>query len=76
MFPGITANVVNAMLSIKNSKAVILETYGSGNSTTEKWFIDALKKAIDNGIIIRMLLNVMPVLLYKVSMQPVHYSKK
>ncbi len=52
LFPGITPTVINAILSIKNIKAVILETYGSGNCSTDKWFIDALKKAIDKGIII------------------------
>lgn len=52
LFPGITPTVINAILNIKNIKAVILETYGSGNCSTDKWFIDALKKAIDKGIII------------------------
>lgn len=52
MFPGITKNVVEAILNAKKVKAVIIETFGSGNATTQKWFIDAVKKAIDNGIII------------------------
>ncbi len=52
MFPGITQNVVEAILNAKNVKAVILETFGSGNASTQKWFIDALKKAIDKGIVI------------------------
>ena len=29
-----------------------METYGSGNAPTEKWFIDSLKSAIDKGIIV------------------------
>ncbi len=52
MFPGITQNVVEAILNAKNVKAIILETFGSGNASTQKWFIDALKKAIDKGIVI------------------------
>jgi L-asparaginase len=52
LFPGITQNVVQAILNAKGIKAVILETFGSGNASTEKWFIDAIKKAIDKGIII------------------------
>lgn len=52
MFPGITQNVVEALLNVKNVKAIVLETFGSGNATTQKWFIDALKKAIDKGVII------------------------
>ncbi len=52
LFPGITPDVVNAILGIENGKAVILETFGSGNASTQKWFVDAIKKAIDSGIII------------------------
>jgi len=52
VFPGITENVVQAILSSKNTKAIILETFGSGNASTQKWFIEALKKAIDKGVII------------------------
>ena len=52
MFPGITQNVVEAILNAKNVKAVILETFGSGNATTQKWFIESLQKAIDKGMII------------------------
>lgn len=52
MFPGITQNVVEAILNAKNVKAIILETFGSGNASTQKWFIDALQKAISKGIVI------------------------
>ena len=33
-----------------NLKGVILETYGAGNCTTEKWFINLLKEAIKKNI--------------------------
>jgi L-asparaginase len=52
LFPGISENVVNAIIDIKNIKAIVIETYGSGNASTEGWFINALKSAIDKGIII------------------------
>ena len=52
LFPGITQNVIDATLSIKGLKAVVLETYGSGNSPSEEWFMKSLQKAIKNGIII------------------------
>ncbi len=52
IFPGIPKTVVNSILNIKNLKAVILETYGSGNAITEKWFINELKTAIDKGLFI------------------------
>lgn len=52
LFPGITSTVVNAILDIKNLRAVVLETFGSGNCTTEPWFIKTLQKAIQKGVII------------------------
>lgn len=50
LFPGITGNVVDAVLGIKGIKGVILETFGSGNASTQAWFIESIKKAIDNGV--------------------------
>jgi L-asparaginase len=52
MFPGITQNAVNAILNTKDLKAVILETFGAGNATTQSWFIESLKKAISKNILI------------------------
>lgn len=50
MYPGIKKETMNHLLSYKNIKGLILETYGSGNATTSDWFISALKKLIDNNI--------------------------
>jgi L-asparaginase len=52
LFPGIRETTINAILSTNGIKAVILETYGSGNAPTEEKLLAALKKAIDNQIII------------------------
>ncbi|HEY0653334.1 MAG TPA: asparaginase [Chryseosolibacter sp.] len=52
LFPGISETTIDAILATKNLKAVILETYGSGNAPTSSSLINALKKAIDNGIIV------------------------
>lgn len=52
LFPGISAATVEAILNTKNLKAVILETYGSGNAPTSPALINALKGAIDRGIIV------------------------
>jgi L-asparaginase len=52
MFPGITQNAVDALLNIKGLKAVILETFGAGNATTQSWFINSLKKAVSKKITI------------------------
>ena len=50
MFPGINELVFSTILNIPNLKGLVLETYGSGNAPTEDWFINALKKAIKNGL--------------------------
>jgi L-asparaginase len=50
LFPGITEEVVEAICSIKGLKGIILETYGSGNAPTQKWFVNILKKALVNNI--------------------------
>ncbi|MDR7130329.1 L-asparaginase [Algoriphagus sp. 4150] len=52
LFPGITQNVIDATLNINGLKAIVLETYGSGNSPSEEWFMSSLQKAIKKGIII------------------------
>jgi len=52
LFPGIKESYFRTILSIEGLKGVVLETYGSGNAPTEEWFIEALKEAIEKGIII------------------------
>ena len=51
MYPGITENVVSAITK-SNVDAIILEAFGSGNTTTEDWFINCLEEAISNDKII------------------------
>ncbi len=48
LFPGINVNIVNAILQ-SNARSIIMETFGTGNTTTEKWFLDALSAAIESG---------------------------
>ncbi len=50
MFPGINQSVLSAIIAIPNLKGIILETYGSGNATTDHWFVNILKTAIKNGL--------------------------
>lgn len=52
LFPGITQAVVEAILNIPDVKAVVIETYGSGNAPTAHWFLGAIQKAMDRGTII------------------------
>jgi L-asparaginase len=52
LFPGINRDVVSSILNIKGLKAVVLETFGSGNAPTYQWFIEELSNAIKKGLII------------------------
>ncbi len=52
LFPGIDKRTVNAVLKTEGLKALILETYGSGNAPSVDWFIDSLKQAINQGVLI------------------------
>ena len=52
LFPGISEDFVRHVLKTPNLRALVLETFGSGNATTDAWFLDALKEAIDGGLII------------------------
>ena len=50
MFPGITRQMVTHLFNTELFKGLVIETYGSGNVTTQDWFNKALKKVVDSGI--------------------------
>lgn len=50
LFPGISQTVLESILNTPNLKGIILETYGAGNTTTDSWFLDLLKKTIKKGL--------------------------
>ena len=52
LFPGITVSVVKSFINIPNLKGIVLETYGSGNAPTEKWFLSLLEEAVKKGVYI------------------------
>lgn len=52
LFPGISNEFIKSILENEGMKALVLETFGSGNAPTEKTFLDLLKKATDKGLII------------------------
>jgi len=51
LYPGISPQAVKAITQ-SSVDAIILETFGSGNTTTADWFIQCLQKAVDDGKII------------------------
>ncbi|GAB3235472.1 asparaginase [Algoriphagus aestuariicola] len=52
LFPGITDKIMDACFKIDGLRGVVLETYGSGNSPSEAWFMKSLERAIKKGLII------------------------
>lgn len=55
LHPGITEQVARDILLGSGSRAVIIETYGSGNAISKEWFINIVKEANAMG---KILLNV------------------
>lgn len=50
LFPGIDKPFVESILKTKNLKALVVESYGAGNATTQKWFLQAIEMAIKKGL--------------------------
>ena len=50
LFPGISEQVIDAVVGIPHLKGIVLETYGAGNASTADWFSNVLQKAINKGI--------------------------
>jgi len=52
LHPGISLTLVDSVLKTSGLKALVLETFGSGNAPMEPGFINLLKASIDNGLVI------------------------
>jgi L-asparaginase len=52
LFPGINSRAVEAVLNTPDLKAVVLETYGSGNAPTSACLLNSIKAAIDRGVLV------------------------
>lgn len=48
LYPGINQKVVKSILE-SDARSIIMETFGSGNTTTDTWFLDMLRDALKNG---------------------------
>lgn len=51
LFPGIQPELVRSIINTKGLQAVVLETYGSGNSLSQPWFLELVGQATRNGIV-------------------------
>ncbi|MBR4980472.1 MAG: type I asparaginase, partial [Bacteroidales bacterium] len=52
IFPGITPQAIDAVMGTKGCRAVVLETFGSGNAPTTKQFVSTIKKWVKKGLIV------------------------
>ena len=52
IFPGITPEVMDAILGMDGIRGVVLETFGSGNAPTAEWFVERIKKAVRRGLLV------------------------
>ncbi|GAA4142355.1 asparaginase [Sphingobacterium kyonggiense] len=48
LFPGISAETIQAVLN-SDVRSIVMETFGSGNTMTDAWFLDLLADAIKSG---------------------------
>ncbi len=52
LHPGITPQIVREILCSRDTRAVIIETYGAGNAPSKEWFLNVVKDADAMGKII------------------------
>ena len=71
--PGITPQVVRNIICGPETRAVIIETYGSGNAPSREWFIDLIREGIAMG---KIILNVTQCLAGSVDMDLYATGKK
>jgi L-asparaginase len=52
IFPGIHRSLVSSIIQTPGLRAMIIETYGSGNAPDLPWLIDELHQALQKGILV------------------------
>ncbi len=52
IYPGISQKAVDAVIDTPDIRALIIETFGSGNAPTSKWFVDSIKRAVSKNLIV------------------------
>lgn len=52
LFPGMQEKVVRHILETPGLKALVLKTFGAGNAPGESWFSEAIRDAVNKGIIV------------------------
>lgn len=52
LFPGLSEQVLRHQLATPGIKGIVLRTFGAGNAPTYPWFLDAIREAVDRGIVV------------------------
>lgn len=52
LFPGINPKLVEHILATPDLKGLVMRTYGAGNAPGDEWFIDAIRRAVERGLVI------------------------
>jgi L-asparaginase len=52
IFPGLSTNILKAIINIPHLKGIVLETYGAGNTPTQQWFLDIIEEAVNKGVVV------------------------
>lgn len=52
LYPGISEQFLFSVINTPGLKAIVIESFGSGNASTQIWFINLMIEAINRGIII------------------------
>lgn len=52
LFPGMNTKVLKSILETPGLRALILETFGTGNASAEPAFLDTIAQAVKNGVVI------------------------
>ncbi|MEY3397617.1 MAG: L-asparaginase 1, partial [Bacteroidota bacterium] len=52
IFPGINERLVRSVFEAEGLKGIVLETFGSGNAPTQRWFSEILRTQIDKGLVV------------------------
>ncbi len=52
VYPGMSEAYLLQQLETPGVRGIVLKTYGAGNAPTAKWFNEAIRKAVDRGLVI------------------------
>ena len=50
--PGFTQSTMQHLLATPGIKGIVMRTYGAGNAPTDTWFLEAIRRTVDRGVVI------------------------